>query len=440
MNYNKKLFRLPILGVIMTLFSSIGVLADSLSDCKDLMGGLNSKTFSVVWSFLCQAFIFIGKLSGSEGSNVAGLGFMKVLLFVIIFVVGYKLLRMTKFLEGASGFILAFVLGLIGAIFTPQTILVAAMANYTLLMSTLFLILPIGVGIFAFYGLKEHHWIRFFIAIIMTYSWWHISDVFKPAKNGTTAGIGFQTFGGLGNAMWWITFIFLVGATIYSLSKALMGYGGATANRPNKLGHWFNKGTSWLVANNVPGTAAYMKRRNELNLISQKLDILAQEQTTENSLRELHSHMNNLASELEILKSKDSIDKNDVEQFNNLINEAKENINNLDKELKAKVRKEEIEIKAAASEFKSLTGKDLKIKRIIEDIKLKAKQVKDCVLKTEAFFKSINNVVKEGMDKDKLEIFARNAREIATNLSVAEKVEEEIGKAAGEVSDMITNS
>lgn len=439
MNLNK-LYRLPILGAIMTLLSSLGVMAEPFQQlCKNYLSGNGGVFTKLVAGVFCGLLEFIGKMAGATGSAAISLGFMRLLLFVIILVIGYKLIRYTS-LGVPSSLVLAVILGLIGAVFTPQAILAAAMANYTLLMASLFLILPIALGIAALFVFKKSPWIQFGIALIMTYSWWFVGDVFKKGTSAATNGVGYKVFGGMSYGLWTFVFVVMLGITIVSLIRGLMSFGGGNSHRPNKVGHLVKKAGDWFAANNVPGTAAYQMKQTELNNVARGLDDLEKDGTVDASIGVIHSHVTGLADLLNALAGSnvDKFGNADQARLDEAVTKAEEALTAAHSEINKVARKEAKEIRAAKGKFKALTGKNLNVEPMLETISENAALVKSVIRESAGLINAAKGLNIENKRPDALENIAARARKVSGDLVSAVAAEEQIGRAAGEVRDMIT--
>lgn len=196
-------------------------------------------------------------------------GIVRFLLFITLFVILFKVAEKLLPLGRGAAFIIAFVISLISCIFIPGSLLVAAFSSYSLIISLLLLAIPLGLLIFAYFSLKEHHWLRFvvmgLVVVLLVSIYLYTTDTSTGLAAGAT-----KDFGRVLSSMspWFIVLIIIASiACFFSLVQALGSIGGATEHQPNWFGKFKNKALARFPSTEK-GKELRHARREETRLLS----------------------------------------------------------------------------------------------------------------------------------------------------------------------------
>lgn len=194
-------------------------------------------------------------------------GFIRFMLLILLFTIFFKLAEMIKLGRGAA-FVIALFISLISAIFIPGSVLVAAAASYSTLVALVILGAPILLLVMTYIFLKEHHWIRVFVMVVLIYILYQMQSHIKDISTGV--GISSTHFAAVmdtvGSFISWV-YIVAWALGIWALLAALGSMGGSTENHPNWLRHFGRKVASKFTDTEA-GKELRHSRREETRLLN----------------------------------------------------------------------------------------------------------------------------------------------------------------------------
>ncbi len=169
-------------------------------------------------------------------------GFVRFLLFVTFFLVLFKAAQLLKLGTGTAVGI-ALVFSLIGMIFVPGSIIIAAAASYGTIFSLVILGLPVLLCVVMYLFLRDHPWIRVLVVgllwLILSQMWRHMLLL----RSGATPG--FQSvFTTVANWIVWvqvIVVIFFIYCVFHAFTSLSSGNSSSDLDVKGVAQHWFNK-------------------------------------------------------------------------------------------------------------------------------------------------------------------------------------------------------
>ena len=178
-------------------------------------------------------------------------GFIRFLLLITFFLVLFKGAQLLKLGTG-SAVAIALVFSLIGMIFVPGTIILAAAASYGTIFSLIILGLPVLLCVGMYFFLRDHVWMR---TIVVGMLWLILSQMWRHMvllRSGATAG--FQpTFTTVASWIGWVQIavaIFFLISLIQAIASLSSGHPGSELDL---------KGTAQLVMNKIGSRSRRMK-------------------------------------------------------------------------------------------------------------------------------------------------------------------------------------
>ncbi len=260
----KKGILATIIGFFMLLFSQMALALGP----RAAVGG----SWGVAWfqyiitmQWLVDFGLFRGTIDPMEG-------FVRFLLLILFFVALFFAGRLVKLPPWIAG-IAAFVFAMIGMIFIPGSVIVAAATSYGILFSVVILSIPILILAGVYFLLKDFPWVR---VIVLGLLWWVLNQMYNLLKSGT--GVVSPAYATILNVvadkLGWLTWIVIV-LFFVTLIQALMslasGYVGEDLNVKGTAQWVYNKIKTKSRRAKTASMNSYIENEKELHLIDEAL-------------------------------------------------------------------------------------------------------------------------------------------------------------------------
>lgn len=178
-------------------------------------------------------------------------GFIRFLLLITFFLVLFKGAQLLRLGTG-SAVAIALVFSLIGMIFVPGTIILAAAASYGTIFSLVILGLPVLLCVGMYFFLRDHVWMRTIVVgllwLLLSQMWRHMQGL----RAGSTAGYQ-PIFSTVTDWIVWVQVavaIFFFISLIQAIASLSSGHPGSALDL---------KGTAQLVMNKIGSRSRRMK-------------------------------------------------------------------------------------------------------------------------------------------------------------------------------------
>lgn len=327
---NKKLMSLLSLLVLLLVISGCGTTASGASSTPQ-------KIFAkiITLEFLQDWGITKAPIDPIEG-------FTRFLVLIVLFALLFKLAELLK-LGKNTAIVIALAVSLITTIFIPGTVLLAAATSYGTIFSMLLLAVPIVLGLFGYFALKEYPWIR---VVIMGMLWYVLSQMWrylltwKAAATSAYGGIIDAVVNLIGYAVWIVAILFFI-----NLIQAVVGFGsGRTGDALDvkESGKWiYNKFKTGERREKTRLMNEYIEEEKELKLLDAAL--LAQDQAVETLTKTLRAgkieniaELNGMVTAVEIVNKELEAAKTEFRRVRGRTWRTERGFNKLVKEFKEK--------------------------------------------------------------------------------------------------------
>jgi len=122
-------------------------------------------------------------------------GFIRILLFITLFSIFFSVTKLIN-LQPGPGTAIAGVISLMSSIFIPSSVLIFASASYSLIVSLIILLVPIGAAAYLYFTVKEWPWLRFIFLGVITLLVWLFRNLLVGIVEEGVAESLFQSVGG----------------------------------------------------------------------------------------------------------------------------------------------------------------------------------------------------------------------------------------------------
>ncbi len=209
-------------------------------------------------------------------------GFTRFILLILLFAVLFRVLD--ALIGRGTAIAVALVVSLMTVIFIPGTVLLAAASSYGTLFSLILMLVPVGLGVAAYWFLKDHPWIRVVIMGVLAFvlnemssymhSWALSPFPGAPPTSVVTGGYGgvIQSVVDLIDWVFWAVMLLLAWNVLSALFSSVTGHSGKFSGSLKNVAMNLGEKGYKFIKNQAPRTAKaalreHIEEEKELELL-----------------------------------------------------------------------------------------------------------------------------------------------------------------------------